>query len=502
MCLADQFEAMKTLIDNNKSIEEVAVAFGMSPLTVQRWLKLANVSPRLFALFRDDEITIEHMLALAQTDDHELQEQVWDSLPSHSRQPFRIRELLTKGEINMKTDPVARYVGAAAYEKAGGTIRRDLFSDNDSGFMTDSALLMTLAQAKLAKAAKQVEKEGFAWVEPRIRLDYSERNTYGHIRTVRLTPTPEQQAALDAIDAEEKTLDAERDAADDDADEDAFEQRSDDLEQRRDEIESALAAPHPDDKAVAGAIVTIGHGGKIEIIRNLVRPEDKRMLARAGGGSAEDGKEKPTHSERLTRQLTAQRTAALQAALITMPDIALIALTSRLASQVFSHYGRGEQIVKVNLITAHLRGADDSIEESRAWKELQAKHEEWKQRIPDDDEQSMFTWLLTQPQVVVLDLLAYCTARSLDSVQSREDSHSGFNEMAKAIDLNMANWWMPTKTTYLDHVKKNRIVEVVTEAVSAEAAEPLGSMKKDAMIDAAERALAGTGWLPNILKVS
>jgi ParB family chromosome partitioning protein len=43
---------------------------------------------------------------------------------------------------------------------------------------------------------------------------------------------------------------------------------------------------------------------------------------------------------------------------------------------------------------------------------------------------------------------------------------------------------------------------VVTQAVSAEAAQPLAAMKKDALIAAAERSLAGTGWLPDVLNMA
>jgi ParB family chromosome partitioning protein len=502
MCLADQFGAMKELIDNNKTVDEVAAAFGMSPLTVQRRLKLANVSPRLFSMFRDEHINLDQMMALAQTDDHALQEQVWDSLPGHSRNAWRIREMLTKDEINMKTDPVARYVGAAAYEKAGGVIRRDLFSDDESGYMVDGALLMTLALAKLNKAAKQVEKEGFAWVEVRVRLDYAERNAFGHVRTMRRDPTDDERKERAAIDAEQVKLDADYAAADDtdDADYDALDKRSADLGERRDAIESALPVPHLDDLAVAGAVVTVNQSGKIETIRGLVRPEDKRALSRSSS-STDESKEKPVHSERLTRELTAQRTAALQAVLMSRPDVALVALTARLAKTVFSQFGYGEHVVKVSLHMPYLKNSAVNIEHSRAWKALQARREEWEQRLPGDDEPTLFAWLLEQPQAVVLELLAFCTACSVDAVQSRESAAPEFNELAKAVSLNMAEWWTPTRETYLGFVTKPRIIDMVAQAVSVEAAQPLAAMKKEALIASAEHSLSGTGWLPEVLKV-
>lgn len=69
---------------------------------------------------------------------------------------------------------------------------------------------------------------------------------------------------------------------------------------------------------MAGAVVTIGQSGELRIERNLIRKEDMKKLSSgqgvdglaemAGGGKTDEPK--PIHSEKLTRMLTAQRTAA------------------------------------------------------------------------------------------------------------------------------------------------------------------------------------------------
>lgn len=53
---ADEFEAFRQLIDAGQSIEDVAARFGVTPLVVERRLKLANVSPKFVALYREGEI--------------------------------------------------------------------------------------------------------------------------------------------------------------------------------------------------------------------------------------------------------------------------------------------------------------------------------------------------------------------------------------------------------------------------------------------------------------
>jgi ParB family chromosome partitioning protein len=72
---ADQFEAFAALVAEGRPIEDIAADFGVTPLVVQRRLKLANVSPRLLADYRAGEgVSLEQLMALAVTDDHAAQE--------------------------------------------------------------------------------------------------------------------------------------------------------------------------------------------------------------------------------------------------------------------------------------------------------------------------------------------------------------------------------------------------------------------------------------------
>src|SRR3546814_20714131 len=66
---ADQFEAFKALVDEGRPIEDIAADFGVTPLVVQRRLKLAKVSPRLLAAYRQDDVPLEQLMALAIPDD-------------------------------------------------------------------------------------------------------------------------------------------------------------------------------------------------------------------------------------------------------------------------------------------------------------------------------------------------------------------------------------------------------------------------------------------------
>lgn len=70
---ADQFEAFAALVAEGRPIEDIAADFSVTPLVVQRRLKLANVSPRLVADYRADAVTLDQLMALAITDDHAAQ---------------------------------------------------------------------------------------------------------------------------------------------------------------------------------------------------------------------------------------------------------------------------------------------------------------------------------------------------------------------------------------------------------------------------------------------
>lgn len=71
---ADQFEAFAALVAEGRPIEDIAADFSVTPLVVQRRLKLANVSPRLMADYRADAVTLDQLMALSITDDHAAQE--------------------------------------------------------------------------------------------------------------------------------------------------------------------------------------------------------------------------------------------------------------------------------------------------------------------------------------------------------------------------------------------------------------------------------------------
>jgi ParB family transcriptional regulator, chromosome partitioning protein len=73
-------------------------------------------------------------------------------------------------------------------------------------------------------------------------------------------------------------------------------------------------------------------------------------------------------------------------------------------------------------------------------------------------------------------------------------------ELALTVGLDMAEWWAPTRESYFAHVSKALILEAVREGVSEKDVDALAGLKKDPMIEHAERLLAGKRWLPPVLR--
>ena len=118
--------------------------------------------------------------------------------------------------------------------------------------------------------------------------------------------------------------------------------------------------------------------------------------------------------------------------------------------------------------------------------------------MPADPAQ-LFAWLLDQSQEAVLNLLAYCVAQSVDGI-TEDEAGGPMDHIARAAGLDMREWWTATAASYFGSMPRARVLEVVTEAVSAEASASLAKLKKEALAQAAEEKVISTGWLSSILR--
>ena len=526
---ADEFDAFKALIDEGKGVEDVAARFGVSVLTVQRRLKLSALSPKLLALYRQDGINLDQLMALALSDDHAAQERAWFEAQPWDRDPPSIRRKLTAGEIEAASSALARFVGVEAYEAAGGVVRRDLFDDDQSRFLSDPALLDRLATEKLeavAAAIRQDGAEGWKWVEARLTLDHSGLRQFAPCDHKHRRPNPDESAALAELTHREEELgiEEERLADADEATADDWERinlEQQDIEARRKAIEAGLRVWTEADRRCAGVIVTVTRTGELEVLRGLLRGEDRKVQVERGApasgtdasrseaqvpahraGSGERSGPLPegrsaTMPESLSRRLAAHRSMALQAALLRRTPVALALLAYVFVQRAFGEsYYRSASVAQITpqFSAGALKAAADDLEGSAAWRVVEDAKQAWAERLPVGATDRL-AWLIELPEPDLLELLALCTAMTVNALPGAGAAFDA-NALAAAVELDMADWWEPTPARYLNHVPKSQIIVALEEAGPGLTDGGLEAMKKEALVACASARLAGRRWLP------
>ncbi|MBN9259767.1 MAG: ParB N-terminal domain-containing protein [Hyphomicrobium sp.] len=524
----DQFRAFMALREKGQPEEEIAAAFFVSVNVVRQRLRLAAVSPKLLDVYAEDGMTLDQLMGFTVNPDHERQEQVWEALQhSYNKEPFHIRRLLTEGAVRA-SDKRAQFVGSEAYEKAGGTILRDLFEPDDGGWLQEPPLLEKLVAEKLEREADTVRAEGWKWIEVVTELPYG----YGHglrqMSGYEVPLTDEETTTRDALQAEFEKLEDEYAEA---------REVPEEVDRRLGEIEAAMEALddrpvvyEPGDIARAGAFVSIDSTGALRVERGYVRSEDEPPISDDEDAEApqsdsrrktssgvdadadeQDAVDEPeeddgnrTLSDRLMTELTAHRTLALREAVANDPDVALRAALHALCLKLFYHYGFDTclEIEAKSILFGHTSGLADTP----AAKAIDARHKAWDAQMPEDssDLWDMLAELDTDSRQA---LFAHCVGLTINAVHQPYDRrpkalrHAG--RLASAVTLDMAAaGWKPTVDAFLGRVTKARILDAVREAKGEKAVERMVHLKKAEMAKEAERLLDGTGWLPEPLRTA
>ncbi len=287
---ADQVEAFAQIARDGGTVAEIAARFGVSERTVEQRLRLGNAAPELLEAYRAGELGLQALQAFCATADAKLQLAVWEELKAQHYGPsiWQIRRLLTEGRIPA-TAAIARFIGADAYEAAGGALTRDLFAEEDDRgiWFDDPALLRKLALERLEAAAEELRTK-WSWAEPRLEVEWSDTARFAQIR-----PKPGERTEAESKEIEQ--LNARREALNELEGDDWTEETEAELDRadaRLDDIHAAVEARavfRRKDMAMAGAIVTVGDDGTMRVIQGLVRPEDVPSDTDPADGSPANG---------------------------------------------------------------------------------------------------------------------------------------------------------------------------------------------------------------------
>lgn len=515
---ADQFEAFRALNEERgMSAEDIAARFGVTAKIVKQRLRLGAVSPKLIQAYRDDELTLEQLMAFCVTDDHDRQESVFARLGSYQREPYHIRRFLTETHVRAD-DRRARFVGAETYVNAGGQIIRDLFTEDGGGYINDAGLLDAIVLQRLTAIAVGIQgAEGWKWAEGHLDFPYSQgmRRAFPHV----VEQSEDDKAALAKAQDELMALSEEWAEADDLPEE--IDTKFTELEATIGRLLTMTTTFMPDDIARGGIIVSLLHDGTAKIERGLIRAEDyvsapepetvtdeggdggdfRDDQAREGTPANDEEPEKPL-SEALIKDLTTHRTFALRLTLGEQPEMATRVLVHGLVLDLF--YSRsGSSCLDIRASSASISHYADGIDAAPTAQAVQARHDAFHSALPDEPD-ALWPHILAMEPETLGALLAHCVAITIDAVQQPHGLNMAAcavaDAVAIALGLNMAEHWKPTVRSYFGRVTKGHIDRAVREAKGDEAAERLIGLKKTEMAERAEDWLAGTGWLPALLK--
>jgi ParB family chromosome partitioning protein len=469
---------------------------------------------------------------------------------SYSQEPYEIRRLLTEKAVRA-SDKRVRFIGVEAYVAAGGALSRDLFQEDHGGWCEDVALVDKLVTDKLRTEAEAIVREGWRWVDAGVDFAYGHTNGLRRLTGEAAELTDEEKTQRDVLQTEYDELVAQHE---DEAElPEEVDARLGELEQLLESFDNRPVRYDPAEIARAGAFVSIGHDGRLMVERGFVRPEDEApagedgtsdgdgtvtrdgpvnghdtgrtgsgrtgvtMAGEAAEGEDEEDAVKPL-PERLVMELTAHRTLALREAVARNSEVALTLLLHKLVGDAFSsvsgRHGGSGHCLEASVRHVFFNVQPPGLKESPPAVGLQQMRDGWSQDLPADD-QGLWDWLAALDGASRLALLAYCVAHGVNAVQEKVDRYGGSgvsphglsermrhaDRLAGAVNLDLVEaGWRPTVETYLGRVTKPRILEAVREGAGADKAELIAHLKKAEMAIEAERLLADSGWLPEVLR--
>lgn len=518
----DEYEAYLDLTLQGWTIDQIADAFGVTPLVVERRLKLRAAAPELLEQFREDELTTDQLIALCSTDDHALQVEVWNRAKGQhwNSAPTSLRRAVMQNEVEAGTDRRVEFIGGvAAYEQAGGRVRRDLFASEGQGvILEDSSLLEALVSDKLQAYVDQIEAEGWGWVEVWREMNWTAHGRLGTFNPRDVELSTADSHRLSALATERDELSRQIRELDDQYDNlteqeiarlDALQDQHSDLDDQVDEFEASKRVFDPEAMKHAGVLIRYDQGS-LRIERGLVRTADRVAIAEVlgdtqrviGGRETESaGRKADAFSDALRRSLLGHRNLAAQVTTAANVKVAKVLFVSQLVASLRVEYGT----VPCDFsITSGYGSRTNCPISDASGKQAEEQFRDLGQQLiaelPAGCDAVWDALMNTSDQQLDV-MLAYSIARS---VSLAEESRGLTPKLVEALGLDMADHFTPTAENFLGRIPKDLVVEALEEAQVInvdEERESLLAMKKSALAKEAEIRLAGSGWIPEMLRL-
>ena len=496
----DQYKAYVDLVDEGRSPVEIAKRFGKTERHIQQRLRLGRLSPALHDAYQHGKLDLETLQAFTLTDDHERQLTVWKQVKGQVfARAGSVRRLLTEKSVS-STSALGRFVGAAAYEKAGGALRTDLFSDRNEGFFDDVGLLQKVALGKLEKRAKTLAKS-WKWAEARLDANYGDAAQFGrvHPQPIGVPAEVEEELAANHKRQDELMQLDEEDWTE------ALEEESDKLLEREEELK-AIVVKHTDfsdeQKTRAGCIVTIDQSGRYQIFEGLLRQEDIAEEVNDNESGVSTDVSVPASAETKARNeagvgkshaedLTAHRQQIARAKLAGDFTVAFDLVLYCLCVDRLS-FGFHQRPLDVTTGDAARTSSLDDLGRTPAAVELDEAYKMLDLSWTEGPKQGWFDALSALPQAEKEKLLAWCAAEAFEGQLSFEPKANPAIERAiDRLDIDFAAHFRPTADNYWGRVKKSDALAIAGDVLGAQWRGNHASDKKPVLAKALERAFSG-----------
>jgi ParB family chromosome partitioning protein len=296
----------------------------------------------------------------------------------------------------------------------------------------------------------------------------------------------------------------------------------------------AQAAVYSDEqKAKAGAFLSIDHGGTLLVERGYRRLTDlaaEQRHASAGRHSPADKVDGDCEREsddtgvpydtgepgaaaadddsaelpdRLLTELAAYHSLGLRNALADNHCTAYLAVLHALTLKLFYRYSTESclQIEARDTLVPPFPG----LGEFKAAQAIAARHEAFQKLLPGE-ESVLWDFLRTLNEDRQRELFGHCaglTVNALHEAFARSNKRRHGHQLTETVNLDMgAQGFITTAANYLGRITKQQILDTVAEAKGQDTADLLAGLKKKEMAAEAERLLAGAGWLPEPLRTA
>ncbi|MEP3145516.1 ParB/RepB/Spo0J family partition protein [Qipengyuania citrea] len=503
---AEECRAFQHFLGVDGDIDAVAKRFGQTRRFIEGRLRLAGLADAVFEALAKGDMTLDMAKAYASTDDHTKQVRIFEQYGHYSyTTPDQIRRAIA-GDALKASDPIAILVGEDAYVAAGGSVERELFSE-DGDRWADPEIARELAGKLMETEAQRLgEETGLAWIRPIASSHIYNATADLHRVSLPTVPfTDEEQQRIDAIAERMDEIAGQLDSGQVD-DEDAASALEDEYRRLDGEYDELNDRPTvlPDElKTQVGTFLILAPDGSMKLETSYFSEtpirtgdDDHGVTGGPARGTGTPSAPEATApggkplSARLSDELAMQRRDILAASILANPalalDYALFAMID--GNRGYDRYGT---TMKASRPQDPALGSDMEPTQARVAIEQarEALDASWTEA---GDAVARFEAFRALDDEAKAAWLALMVAGSLEAKPEYSATTNPLHaRLASILEIDVAQWWRPTSANFFDRVAKGTLLALLTEIGGTTLAARYSASKKGDVSSACEKLFAG-----------